>query len=102
MNAVITKNRHSEFTVAVHMDQLYLLFVIREIKHSSFVCLNALVILLCQDYNLVELALTGTGRNEVTADNVLLHTLETVALAVDSSIIEDLGGLLERSSRHEA
>ena len=38
----------------------------------------------------------------MTADNVLLHTLEAVLLATDSCLVEHLGGLLERSGRHEA
>ena len=50
----------------------------------------------------VVVAQTCTGGDEVTADHVLLHALESVGLAVDSSFVEHLGGLLERSGRHEA
>ena len=47
-------------------------------------------------------AQTGTGRDEVTADYVLLHTLECVGLAGDCRFVENLGGFLERSCRDEA
>ena len=46
------------------------------------------------DY-LVEAALTCTCWYEVTADYVLLHALERVALTTYSSLVEHLGGLLE-------
>ena len=50
--------------------------------------------LVTNDKSLI-LAHTGTGGNEVTADDVLLHTLERVGATVDGSLVEDLGGLLE-------
>ena len=43
----------------------------------------------------------GTGRNEVTADHVLLHTLQMVHLTADGSLVEHLRRLLEGGSRHE-
>lgn len=48
-------------------------------------------------YETIEITLTGTGWDEVTADDVLLHALKVVALAHDSCLIEDTGGLLEGS-----
>ena len=51
--------------------------------------------------DLLELTHTGTSWDEVTADNVLLHTFEQVHFAADSCFVEDLGGLLEGSGRHE-
>ena len=79
-----------------------LLHRVAEVDYRTAVGLSTLVVLERAYDNLVELALTCTGRDEVTADDVLLHTLETVALAVDGSIVEHLGGLLERCGRHEA
>ncbi len=38
---------------------------------------------------------TRTSRDEMTDNDVLLHTLEEVALGVDGSLGEHLGGLLE-------
>ena len=52
--------------------------------------------------NLVEFAQTCTGRDEVTADDVLLHTYERVALARDGCLVEHLRCLLEGGCRHEA
>ena len=52
--------------------------------------------------NTVELAQTGAGGDEVTADHVLLHALEIVGLAADGSLVEHLGRLLEGGGGHEA
>ena len=43
----------------------------------------------------LKFALTCAGRDEVTADDVLLQTLEGVDLTADSSFTEHFGGLLE-------
>ena len=37
----------------------------------------------------------------MTTDNVLLHALKVVRLAIDGSLVEHLGSLLEGGSRHE-
>lgn len=44
---------------------------------------------------IVVFAQTGTGGNEVSADDIFLHTLKIVGLAVDSSLVKHLSGLLE-------
>ena len=53
------------------------------------------VVLLAADNNILELFLTGTCRNEVTADDILLKTLEIIHTSADSGFAEDLGCLLE-------
>ena len=53
------------------------------------------------NHQLAELAQTSTCRDKVTADNVLLHTLQIIDLALDSRLVEHLGCLLEGSSRDE-
>ena len=55
-----------------------------------------LVLVGIADHDFVELAETGTGGDEVAADDVLLHALEVVRLAGDGGFVEDLGGFLER------
>ena len=57
---------------------------------------------LVTDNERLVVAQAGTGRDEVTADDVLLHTLEVVDAAIDGGLVEDLGGLLEGGCRHEA
>ena len=37
----------------------------------------------------------------MTADHILLHAFEIIGLTVDGSLVEHLGGLLERCRRHE-
>ena len=53
------------------------------------------------DGDLGELTETGTGRDEVTTDDILFHALEVIDLAADSGFVEHLGGLLEGGSGHE-
>ena len=68
-----------------------------------FFLLIDLVVVFDVAYNdAAELAQAGTGRNEVAADDVLLHALEVVRLAGDGGFVEDLGGFLERGGGHEA
>ena len=43
-----------------------------------------------------------TGRNQVTANYVLLHTFQPVHLSVDGSLVQYLRRFMEGSSRHEA
>ena len=45
---------------------------------------------------------TGTGRNQVTADDILLEAFEVVDAAADGGFAEHLGGLLEGCCRDEA
>ena len=54
------------------------------------------------NYKLLPLTKTCSRRDQVSADYVLLHSLESIALATDCSLVENLGRFLERSSRHEA
>lgn len=65
------------------------------IKQASATYRQALEILTVADNNLVKLAKTRTSGNEVTTNNVLLHTLQVIALAIDSSIIQYLCSFLE-------
>ena len=77
-------------------------FLLAIVDNVLAVGLHTVVILLRADNDFVELAKTRTGRDEVSADNVLLHTLEIVYLATYSRFVEHLGCLLERCCRHEA
>lgn len=79
---------HACLPVLIHI-------VVNVLKHALTICQHAVVIFLAAYYDLVELTKTCTSRDEVTTDYVLLHTLKTVALAVDSCLVEHLGGLLE-------
>ena len=66
-----------------------------KVEHVLAVRLNTLVLLLGAHDNLIELTQTGTSGDKVTADNVLLHTLQAIYLATDGSLVEHLGGFLE-------
>ena len=54
------------------------------------------------DEQVIVLAQTRTAGDQVTADHVLLQVLQRIDLALDGSLVEHLGGLLERSGRDEA
>ena len=45
--------------------------------------------------NLLEFLLTGTGRDRMSADYILLKTLESVDTTTDSGLAEHLRSLLE-------
>ena len=62
------------------------------IEWATLCCLE--VFLRAHD-NLVEVAETCTGRDEVARDDILLHTYEWVALATDGCFVEHLCSLLE-------
>ena len=62
----------------------------------------SLVLVLAADQDVLELLLTGTGRNEVTADDVLLEAFEVIDTTSDRGLAEHLGGLLEGGCRDEA
>ena len=77
--------------------------VVHDFLYFGFLGFEAAVVVIGRTYyEALVFAQTGTGGDEVTADNVLLHTLEAVGLALDSGFVEHLGGFLERSGRHEA
>ena len=65
--------------------------LVREIGNVAAVGLHTVVLFLRANNNLLPLAKTCTCRDEVTRDNVLLHTLEVVYLTTDSSLVEKLG-----------
>ena len=46
------------------------------------------------DHDILVVLKTGTCRDEVTADDVLLQTLEVIDATADSGFAEDLGSLL--------
>lgn len=73
-----------------------------KVEHGLAVSKDAVVLFLRADDEFLPLAESGTGRNEVTGYHVLLHTFQTVYLTTYGSLVEHLGGLLERSGRHEA
>ena len=54
-----------------------------------------LVLVLAAHDDVAEQWQTGTGGDEVAADNVLLHALEVVNASADGCFVEHLGGLLE-------
>ena len=76
--------------------------MIAVVEHILTIGLHTLIVLFRTNDELLPLTQAGTSGNEVTADHVLLHALEIIDLATDSSLVEHLRCLLERSSRHEA
>ena len=62
---------------------------------------DAVEVVSAANYQVVEVALTCTCWDEVTADDVLLHALQIIGLAKDGCLVEHAGGLLEGSCRHE-
>lgn len=76
--------------------------MIAVVEHILTIGLHTLIVLFRTNDELLPLTQAGTSGNEVTADHVLLHALEIIDLATDSSLVEHLRRLLERSSRHEA
>ena len=62
----------------------------------------SLVLVLTADQDVLELFLAGSGRNEMTADDVLLQAFEVVNTATDSGLAENLRGLLEGCGGDEA
>lgn len=52
-------------------------------------------VVLAADNDVLVLLESGTGRNQVTADHVLLQTLQVVDAGADGGLAEYLGGLLE-------
>src|SRR5690606_18690647 len=78
-----------------HIGELILkLFFLR----LGFRARHRIVFILMRNDQVVELALSRTCRDEVSYDNVLLHTHQPVGLTTDGSLTEYLGGLLERRS----
>lgn len=63
------------------------LFYLTIIKYILLVCHDAIVLFFRAYHNLVKLALTRTGRNQVTADYVFFHTFQFVNLSVDSGFV---------------
>ena len=59
------------------------------------ICKILLLVNSRSNQNLLELLLTCTCRDRMTADNVLLKTLESVDSTADSSFAEHLCSLLE-------
>ena len=60
-----------------------------------FLLIDLVVVFDVAHNDAAELAQAGTGRNEVAADDVLLHAFEVVGLTADGGFVEHLGGLLE-------
>ena len=60
------------------------------------------IFLAAADNETVVLAEAGACGDEVTADYILLHTLQRIALALDSGFVEHLGGFLEGCGGDEA
>ena len=76
---------NSSYSESVHIfkDGLF-----SKVEHVLAVSLHTLILFLGADNNLIELTQTSTGRDEVTADNVLLHTLEEVLLTAYGGLVE--------------
>ena len=53
------------------------------------------IILFAADHDILEFLLAGAGRNKMTADHILLKTLEIIDARTDSGLAEHLGSLLE-------
>mgnify|MGYP003303535384 CR=1 FL=1 len=68
------------------------LFIVASLLELSEVCSD---FLLRSDQDFLEVLLAGTCRDSVSADDILLKTLEIVYAAADSSLGENLGSLLE-------
>ena len=79
-----------------------LLYRVVEIEDILAIGLHALVFFLRTNDDAVPCTKTCTSRYQMSADNILLHTLKEVNLTLDGSLIKNLCGLLERSGRHEA
>ena len=67
-------------------------------KTSLFQTLGGLNLGLVAYHEVLIFAQTCTSGNEVSNNDVFLHTLEVVALGVDRGFCEHLRGLLERCS----
>ena len=80
---------------------LFSYFGITEIDNVLAVGLHAVILFARAYHNTIPLTQTSACRDEMSADDVLLHALKEVLLAADGSLIEHLGSLLERCSRHE-
>lgn len=65
------------------------------VNYVLAVSLHTVIVFFRADHNLVKLTQTGTGRDKVSADNVLLHTLKRINLATYGCLVEHLSGLLE-------
>ncbi len=79
------KFRRSSFLSLVAILSYYQLFrIVSELECGIF-------IFVCHHQSVV-FSQTGTGRNQVTADDVLLHTLKIIGLTVDCSLVKHLGG----------
>ena len=53
------------------------------------------IVLLAADYDILEFLLACAGWNKMTADHILLKTLEIIDARTDSGLAEHLGSLLE-------
>ena len=53
------------------------------------------IILLAAYHDILELLLACAGRNQMTADDILLQALKVIDTATDCGLAEHLGGLLE-------
>ena len=59
------------------------------------------VLVLGTDDDVLELLLTGTCRDEMSADDILLESLEEIHTTSDGCLRENLRGLLEGGGRDE-
>ena len=78
--------------ITVHLVHIWIVDVVGNVLTVS---LHTLVLFFASYDNLLVFAQTCTSWDEVTADNVLLHTLEEVNLTTDSTIVKNLCRLLE-------
>ena len=66
-------------------------FILRRLQVVHFLE----VILLAAYHDILEFLLAGAGRNQVTADDILLETFKVIDTAADGCLAEHLGCLLE-------
>src|SRR5574344_1148317 len=73
-----------------------------EVDHILSGSKNTFEFVFCAYYKFVEISLTSTSRDEVSANNVFLQTFQTVYFTIDSSFVQHLRSFLEGCSRHKA
>ena len=69
--------------------------ILLELAHFGF------IFILASDYDVLEFLLAGTGRNQMSADDILFQALEVVDARPDGSFAKYLRGLLEGGGGNE-
>ena len=85
----------------VHRDGDGLRFADELVDFLDLGCIALDCALIVDLISLTILAQAGTGRDQLTDDNVLLQSQQMIYLALDGGLSQDLGGLLERGCGEE-